>query len=209
MPQYICQLQHLQIKQSGVTVFLAKLQHRIIIASIFWEVPFLYLVFVCLDLFSLSVFQAIDCIQACQFINKFCQLFSLALEMGCFPAKLIQLECHLHTNQCSYSERSGRKEERTTFFFLTRKEYGRFLSTKASLEQVTSALCMKMPTACFSEWGNTAGTSSVLELSIQSHLQYWTVTSQYIPGTVSPCRGGKCARGVVRDALNFWRSLGS
>lgn len=129
--------------------------------------------------------------------------------MGCFPTELIQLECHLHTNQCSYSGRSGSKEEGTaTSFLLTKKEYKRFLNTKPSLEQGTLTLCMKTLTACFSGQGNAAGNSPVLELSLQRDLQYPTITSQYIPGTGSPRRSSNHARGTVGDALNFWRSLG-
>jgi len=30
--------------------------------------------------------------------------------MGCFPAKLMKLECHLHASQRSYSEMSGVKK---------------------------------------------------------------------------------------------------
>lgn len=75
--------------------------------------------------------------------------------MGCFPAKLMKLECHLHASQRSYSERSGgkkreKKKERKKilslfFLFSIRREYNHCWTRRPDWTQLSLALCAKIP----------------------------------------------------------------
>lgn len=176
--------------------FLAKTQHRIIIASIILTGPsslFGVGLFRCV---SLSVFQTIDSIEACQFIIKSCQLFPLALGLGCFPAKLIQLQCHLHTNQCSQFREVGHKSGENDFFSFIQKE-----KTKH---------CWTLKPHCAWTWLLPDFQGILLEppQSWGKAFRVTSNTSQPILATGSPGKCGKCARGTIRGDLNLWRPLG-
>lgn len=80
--------------------------------------------------------------------------------MGCFPAKLMKLECHLHASQRSYSERSGgkkreKKKERkkilSFFFVFNQKGIQPLLNTTAWLDTA------QLSTVCEDTLGSTWG----------------------------------------------------